>query len=183
MVCGVLPWPAQEERRELKPEIQWEMCTRVLLGDSKAEPAKRSRRLYDVANVLVACQLITKGPNHSHRAPTYQWLGVQILAKYFSKVSNGARRRLCLLCNPSVLLRLGFGAQCRQAGPLGRARVARRALVRPRNAAGCGHRQRGVPVRPARFSCYPEQAPQRWQYQLMQHHPTGMRVQRCPQAV
>jgi hypothetical protein len=71
------------------------MCARVLLGDSKAEPAKRSRRLYDVANVLLAVRLIGRGSNHSHRAPTYQWLGVQSLAKYLT--SNGARHRLCLL--------------------------------------------------------------------------------------
>lgn len=100
--CGVMASGEQELSGDENPELPWEMCTRVLLGDTKSEPAKRSRRLYDVANVLLAIKLIAKGPSHSHRMPTYQWLGVKSVGTYFNRVASGA----CASPQPAAASRL-----------------------------------------------------------------------------
>lgn len=95
-LCALPPHPRavwrleQELSGDEKPELQFEMCASVLLGDSKKEPAKRSRRLYDVVNVLLAIKLIDRGPGHSHRLPTYKWLGLESVGTYFNRVASGA---------------------------------------------------------------------------------------------
>ena len=70
--------------------IFWEDCTTTLMGGSGGEPPTRSRRLYDVANVLCACKLVAKVPNRARsRRPTYTFLGGASVKSHFQRVAAG----------------------------------------------------------------------------------------------
>ena len=71
--------------------IFWDDCTWNLMGqsgESGEKHPKRSRRLYDVANVLCACNLVAKVQNRRSR-PTYKFLGGESVKSHFQQLAAG----------------------------------------------------------------------------------------------
>ena len=76
--------------------MHWDECTATLMGEggggALTAADKRSRRLYDVANVLCATRLVAKSESSNNRRPSYTFLGAESVKAHFAQATEGRFR-------------------------------------------------------------------------------------------